>query len=396
MRRAARWLFLASIVLLSALEPARPLPEEAPFAELPEAGRREIGYLNGRFLLLNMHGLLFHADVDDIREHIAYATWLNASVIRVFATDALDRWDGEQVGGRIADIAPALRAANLELIVALVNNHKEVPGELADSFGWMDGHQQLLLPFYEGNWRGPYLTYVHQVIGTVVRRGAQDVVWAWELGNEVHTQRKPQAILPFINAVSAEIRQLDPEARVLAGTMGANHLEPRVRDSPVARTLYCHSPISAYTLHAYDWRSPTRWGDMPIHWDFERIVNRPCPNGRHLPVLVEELGTSRELRGVYHAEQEEVRLTQEVNQLRMVLSYGGVVGIGAWSAYSPLARDRSRFDSQRGLTSYGPTGDGTGSCYPLPAGASAGARCELERILRNLPKLPESDKIAQR
>src|SRR5215212_4761521 len=61
-----------------AAAPELPLPDA-----VPEAGRREIGYLNGKFLILNMHGALFHQDVEDIQEDLAYATWLNAGVIRV-------------------------------------------------------------------------------------------------------------------------------------------------------------------------------------------------------------------------------------------------------------------------------------------------------------------------
>src|SRR5690242_21815129 len=64
-----------------AAAPELPLPEA-----MPEPGRREIGYLNGKFLILNMHGALFHQDVEDIYEDLSYATWLNAGVIRVFAT----------------------------------------------------------------------------------------------------------------------------------------------------------------------------------------------------------------------------------------------------------------------------------------------------------------------
>jgi hypothetical protein len=362
----------------------------APDSDLPEAGRREVGYLNGRFAILNIHGALYHRRIENIHENITYASWLNAGAIRVFATDAgeLVEWDGQQVGDRIADIAPALRAARMQLIVALVNNHKPVPGERSDSAGWMDNYYQLLLPFYVENWRGAYLTHLRQVIGTVVERGAQDVVWAWELGNELHTPRQPKTVLPFINAAAAEVRKLHPAARILAGTMGANHLEPGVKDSRIARALYCHGPISAYTLHTYDWRTRDLWGDMPIHWDLEHIVDRPCGNGRRLPVLVEELGTSRQLPGVYSAEQEDRRLTQEINQIRMVLGYEGVVGIGIWSAESPLVTDTSRFDRRRGLTSYGADNLGGGSCYRLPQGAPSGARCQLERIIQSLPKIP--------
>lgn len=365
-------------------------PELLPAGDLPPPGQREVGYVNGRFLILNMHGALFTEDVENFYENIVYANWMNAGVIRVFATDAGEfvQWPGERVGKRIVDLAPALRAANVKLIVALVNNHRPVPGEHPDSFGWMDDYFQLLLPFYQHNWRGPYLGYIRSLIGTVVQNGASDVVWAWELGNELHTPRQPRAVMSFLNAASLEVRRIDPNARILAGTMGVNHLEPGVPDSPVARALYCYGPISAYTLHAYDWRSPDFPGDMPIHWDFEHIVNRPCPNGRRLPIIVEELGTSRQLPGVYSADQEDLRLEQELNQIRMVLQHEGVVAIGAWSAESPYALDISRWDHRRGLTSYGPDANGSGSCFRLGNGEQPGVRCQLERVLQRLPAPP--------
>src|SRR5262249_56494262 len=106
--------------------------------------------LNGGFLVVNMHGMLFHPAQSDLEEDISYARWLGSGIIRVFATDnnGLLDWDGDRVGNRIADVAPSLRAAQVRLIVALVNNHRQVPHELASNSGWMDNYWQLLLPFY--------------------------------------------------------------------------------------------------------------------------------------------------------------------------------------------------------------------------------------------------------
>ena len=127
---------------------------------------------------------------------------------------------------------------------------------------------------------------------------------------------------------------------------------------------------------------------MPIDWDLNYVVNQPCANGRRLPVVVEELGTSRELPGVYGPDDEQARLQQEIRQIRMVLGYDQVVGIGSWSSESPLTPNR-RHDNRRGLTSYGPGRAGNGSCYPPVASSeSAGARCQLETILRSLPARP--------
>lgn len=348
-----------------------------------------ISSLNGHFLMLNMHGMLFHDNLSDINEDISYARWMNAGVIRTFATDnnSGKSWDGVTVGNRIADIAPALRANGVKLIVSLVNNHKPVPGEKPESFGWMDGYYQLLLPFYTTNWRGAYLSFVQGLISTVRARGAGDVIFAWELGNELHTPRDPEAIVPFIQAASGEVRKLDPNTPILPGTMGAWHLDPWVPTSPIARWLYCDAPVDAYTLHAYDWVNWDRQGDMPISFDFDNII-KPCSSGRQLPVIVEELGTSRQLAGVYSATQEDKRLAQEKNQLRFVLNYPSVIGVGAWSAESPKVVQKTFFDNVRGLTSYGTNALGGGSCYDPSPMSAPGVRCQLEQALRNLPTPP--------
>jgi len=342
--------------------------------------------LNGGYLLVNNHGMLFHAELSDIQEDVAYARWLGSGIVRVFGTDnnGLHRWDGTRVGTRIAEIAPILRAAHVRLIVAFVNNHRAVPGELASSEGWMDNYMQLLLPFYTTNWRGAYLQFVHDLVGAVESRGARDVIFAWELGNELHTPRQPDALVPFITDAVQEVRALDPVTPILPGTMGANHVEPGNANSPIARWLYCDAPVDAYTLHAYDWVSRQRPGDMPIDWDLDNILAQPCPNGRNLPVIVEELGTSRGLPGVYTADDERGRLQQELRQIEFVRRFPQVVGFGVWNGESPRLMDRTFWDNRRGLTSYGAESRGGGSCYdPLPE-AAPGVRCQLEQAMRGL------------
>jgi len=342
--------------------------------------------LNGGLVIVNMHGMLFHPDASDIQEDVSYARWLGSGVIRVFATDSQGRlnWDGQRIGTRIADIAPMLRAAHMRLIVALVNNHRAVPGEPPTSSGWMDNYWQLLLPFYTTTWRGAYQSFVSAVISTVSQRDALDVMYAWELGNELHTPAQPPAVMPFISDATALVRSLDPLTPILPGTMGANHVEPGTPESPIARWLYCEAPIDAYTLHAYDWVSPQRPGDMPINWDLDNITAQPCPNGRTLPVIVEELGTSRALPGVYYGDDERGRLQQELHQIDFVRSYPQVVGFGIWNGESPRLADRTFFDTRRGLTSYGSAAAGGGSCYDPAPDPTPGVRCQLEQTIRGL------------
>jgi hypothetical protein len=169
--------------------------------------------------------------------------------------------------------------------------------------------------------------------------------------------------------------------------MGANHVEPGVPNSAVARWLYCDAPLDAYTLHAYDWVSPDRQGDMPIYWDLDNIVAQPCPGGRALPVIVEELGTSRALPGAYSQDDEATRVVYELRQIRRVLHYPQVVGLGVWNAESPRVVDTTFLDSRRGLTSYGAHAQGGGSCYDPRPDPAPGARCEYEQVLRHLSDL---------
>jgi hypothetical protein len=385
-----RWtlpLLLAALVLAGGAFP--PLLAEAtplPPSRLGTAADYQ-GFINGRFLILNMHGGMHQPNMLYAQENVRYAAWMNAGAIRIFATDSTQRRaeDADWLGNRIGDIAPMLRANEIKLIVALVNNHEEVPGEYKDSVGMKDGYWQHLLPFFQGNWRGPYLDFSRRLISTVLDRGARDVILAWEYGNELNTQDDPPLILTFMEQMHQEIRRVDPVTPIWPGTMGSHHLTAAYEYS-LARRMYCEGPIDAYTLHTYDWIDAYHPGDMPIDRDLNFVIDTPCPSGRRLPVVVEELGTSRELPGSYGSGDELGRLELEVSQLRFVLGYDQVVGVGSWSSESPLTPNR-RHDNNRGLTSYGARRDGEGSCYPA-AQTTAGVRCRLETILRNLPARP--------
>ncbi len=386
--RAAALLATTLVACVLVLPVASAQGISAPAPQVLDAPSRvsRLQPLNGGVVIVNMHGMLFHPDLTDIQEDVTYARWLGSGVIRVFATDSqgVQNWDGQRVGARIADIAPMLRTANVRVIVALVNNHRAVPDEPTTSSGWMDGYWQLLLPFYTATWRGAYASFVSSLISTVDARGALDVLYAWELGNELHTPAQPEALMPFINDAAALVRKLDPLTPILAGTMGANHVEPGNPQSSLARWLYCEAPIDAYTLHAYDWVSQQRPGDMPINWDLDAISAQPCANGRALPVIVEELGTSRALPGVYSSEDEHGRLQQELRQIDFVRGYPQVVGFGVWNGESPRLADHTWFDTRRGLTSYGSNARGGGSCYDPVPDPAPGVRCQLEQTLRGL------------
>ena len=89
-----------------------------------------------------------------------------------------------------------------------MNNHRPVPGEPAQSAG----HAQRLLPapaalLPASTWRGPYLRFTRDLITTVRENNALDVIAAWELGNELHTQQDPNLFPSFLMQAVAEVRK---------------------------------------------------------------------------------------------------------------------------------------------------------------------------------------------
>ncbi len=125
-------LLLAAAVMVPPPAAATPVPPEL-LGTAADYG----GFVNGKFLILNMHGGFSHRAIEPVHENIRYAAWMNAGVIRIFATDsAFESVDeGDWLGDRIADVAPLLRDHKIKLVVALVNNHEEVPGEDPYSVG---------------------------------------------------------------------------------------------------------------------------------------------------------------------------------------------------------------------------------------------------------------------
>ena len=216
------------------------------------------------------------------------------------------------------------------------------------------------------------------------------MILAWEYGNELNTQDDPPVVLSFMEQMTDEIRRIDPTTPIWPGTMGSHHLDQTstCRRNRWRAELYCDGPIDAYTLHTYDWIDDrTR----------RRHADRLGPELRGQPAVRERPPAAGRGRGAwdvaraaghYTADDENGRIEQEIYQIRMVLGYDQVVGIGSWSSESPLTPIR-RHDNRRGLTSYGPGRNGGGSCYPPVAESSPpGARCRLETILRNLPARP--------
>ncbi|MGB3904180.1 MAG: hypothetical protein WBB22_04600, partial [Anaerolineae bacterium] len=283
--------------------------------ESPPQSAPNYKLLNGGCLIANHHEFLFTTDL--FWEQLAYYKIMNAKVIRAMATDANHliprQLSGAEVGARIAILAPALRLMGVKLMVVLTNNHCPVPGD--DKYAGnraqvgdpSRSYYEILEPWFEGGFRENYLPFVKQLITTVRRLGAQDVIFAWEPGNELHTPLNPEKLLSFYRETTAFIKDLDPDTMIASGTMGVNHIDPGHPWSPVAQEIYELEGFDFITLHTYDllldldsstgnYDRALSAGDMPIDWDFQLV--KAMNLGK--PVVIEEIGTTRTLAPYWH------------------------------------------------------------------------------------------------
>src|SRR5436190_6629754 len=84
--RRAVVLFTASVLAVVCLVPAggaQGMSASAARATNTRSALPTADPLNGGYLLLNMHGMLFHPLISDVAEDITYARWLGSGVIRV-------------------------------------------------------------------------------------------------------------------------------------------------------------------------------------------------------------------------------------------------------------------------------------------------------------------------
>jgi hypothetical protein len=359
-------------------------------------------FLNGGCLIANHHELLFTTDL--FWEQLAYYAIMKARVIRAMATDANHLLPGRQlsgaeVGARIALLAPAFRQAGVKLIVALTNNHCPVPGDekYAGNRAQVGDpsrvYYEILEPWFDGGFRENYLPFVGALITTVHKLGAQDVIFAWEPGNELHTPAEPEKLLSFYEEVTAFIKDLDPDTMLASGTMGINHLDPGQPLSPVAREIYQLDAFDFVTLHSYDFiLEEDMWtgvcdrimspGDMPTDWDFHLLREL----GSRKPVVIAEMGTSYTLPPWWEAPDQVERLVYEAR----LIDYARINGAVGWGPWSLTTQGERIGDGYRGPCSYPGM-----SLFETGGRPTDSPRARIEECYRSLP-LPPFDVLREK
>jgi endo-1,4-beta-mannosidase len=359
--------------------------------ESPPLTKPDYKFLNGGCLIANHHEFLFTTHL--LWEQLEYYKIMGAKVIRAMATDANHliprQLNGFEVGARITLLAPALRLNDIKLIIAFTNNHCPVPGDekYAGNTPQVGDptkvYYEILEPWYEGGYKENYLPFVKALITTVHRFGAQDVIFAWEPGNELHTPLNPEKFLSFYREATAFIKDLDPETILASGTMGMNHIDPGNPSSEVAEAVYELEESDIITLHSYDFLlerdgstgehdRPVSAGDMPIDWDFELFKTMNLDK----PVVMEEIGTSRILAPRWHNPDEPTRLAYEAGLIDYALR-NGAVGWGPWSLTTQAERIG---DGWRGPCSYPGM-----SLYETGGQPTDSPRARIEECYRSLP-----------
>ena len=389
--RVSRKSFLQGLLLFASLHAWCRASQRSAFAQ----GTPLYTFLNGGCLLANHHEFLFTSEL--FWEQLTYYAIMKARVIRCMATDANHliperQPSGVEVGTRIALLAPSLRLAGIKLMVALTNNHCPVPGD--DKYAANRAqvgdpsrvYYEILEPWFDGGFRENYLPFVRDLITTVQSLGAQDIIFAWEPGNELHTPDNPGKLLSFYREVTAFIKGLDPNTPLASGTMGINHIDPGQPESPVAREIYQLPAFEIITLHAYDLiLERDMWtgrcdrfmsaGDMPVDWDLRLLKD----TGLGKPVVLEEIGTSRTLPPWWEAADQVERLVYEARLIDYALT-NGAVGWGPWS----LTTQGDRIgDGYRGPCSYPGM-----SVFETGGQPTDSPRARIEECYRNLPKPP--------
>ena len=364
------------------------LQESSPQTE------RDYKFLNGGCLIANHHEFFFTNEL--FWEQLAYYRIMGVKVIRAFATDANKLTphlcNGVEVGNRISQMAPALREADIKLIVPFANNHCPVPGDgkYADNLPQIGDptrtYYEITEPWFEGGFRENYLPFVRDLITTVQKNGALDVIFAWEPGNELHTPHNPEKLLNFYREATTFIKNLDPKTMIASGTMGVNHIAPWTPFSQVCREIYELENFDIITLHTYDfildWSLATgnfdrivSNGDMPIQLDFQLLRDMNLDR----PVIMEEIGTSRTTPPYWNDQDDLNKLIYEARIVDYTLR-NGVVGWGPWSFTTQGERIG---DGNRGPCSYPGI-----SLFQTGGEPTDSSRTRIEEVYRNLPQSP--------
>jgi len=266
------------------------------------AGRLfHIGGRSFRFIGVNLRGLVHyetsilpHANA---RQQLNAARDIGARVIRIFLPHR--DLSVDEIKNRLRRTIELMKSEYREmyLIVALTNLYGDVGFNVPGDSGFgpenkgaytfrQDDHDLLAPDWFQDGYKRSYVHFVEGILKTF--RG-EPTIMAWNIGNELKAQERPDLLVNFMLDMAAKMRAWDPNHMISTGMISTRHAFMEGRQD-LRDKLYSSSNIDFITNHAYHGdedpnTNPDQENQTPSREDDHGLAVR-----WNKPLLVEEAG----------------------------------------------------------------------------------------------------------
>ena len=232
-----------------------------PFVQ--PAGRVfHIGGRSFRFVGVNLRGLVHYGTsvlpLANAREQLNAARSIGVRVVRIF----LPHRDVpvEEIKNRFRATIDLLKREYPEmyLVVALTNLYGDVgfnvPGDSGfgpENKGYytlrQDGHDLLAPEWFQDGYKNAYLHFVEDILKTFKN---EPTIMAWNIGNELKAQERPDLLVNFMIDTASRMRAWDPNHMITTGMISTRHAFMEGNQN-LREKLYGSPAIDFITNHAY-------------------------------------------------------------------------------------------------------------------------------------------------
>lgn len=260
--------------------------------------------LNGhplRFIGVNLRGLVHYGDQAMLRfsepndrlEQLQKASDMGARVVRVFLPSDRAEVTTEVTITRLKELFQIMRDNRLDhmrLIIALTNFYDDTPfavqGDKPRYYTLIPREPHLKNRFkllneewFAGGYRDNYLPFVTRIVSEFSR---EPLIMAWEPGNELKVDDKPDLLTDFMLVVAQHIRDLDGNHLITTGLTSTR--TAHFQNDEQRRRLYGSEFIHFITNHAYNGTNEE---------DDSRLVHEV-----NKPFIVEEAGFDMPVKAI--------------------------------------------------------------------------------------------------
>jgi hypothetical protein len=227
------------------------------------AGRLfHIGGRSFRFIGVNLRGLVHYGTSvlphASAREQLDAARSIGVKAIRIF----LPHRDVpvEEIKSRFRNTIDLLKREYPEmyLVVALTNLYGDVGFNVPGDWGFgpgnkgaytlsQDGHDLLAPDWFQEGYKRSYVHFVEDVLKTFRN---EPTIMAWNIGNELKAQVRPDLLVNFMLDMAGKMRAWDPNHMISTGMISTRHAFMEGRQD-LRERLYSSSAIDFITNHAY-------------------------------------------------------------------------------------------------------------------------------------------------